>query len=348
MNTLEFGLETFGDVTFAADGSKKQQAEVLRDVIAEARLADQLGVDVFSVGEHHRDDYAISTPDTVLAAIAAQTERIRVGSAVTVLSSDDPIRVFQRFSTINAISNGRAEVIVGRGSFTESFPLFGYPLSDYEELFEQKLEIFAQLAKTGEVTWSGTIRPPLDHQVVYPPIQDGGQLRTLVGVGGSPQSVIRAAKYGFPLVLAIIGGSADRFAPFANLYRQSLSQMGSEQLPIAIHSIGHVAETDELAKDQLFPNWAEAFGRIGRERGWAAPMSRAHFEDEASPAGALYVGSPETVANKIVRSLTVLGASRFDMKYANGPMPHEQLMCSIELYATEVIPRVRAQLAANA
>ncbi|MFM6974980.1 MAG: LLM class flavin-dependent oxidoreductase [Agromyces sp.] len=348
MNTLEFGLETFGDVTYAQDGTKKEQAAVLRDVLAEAELADRLGVDIFGVGEHHRDDYAVSAPDTLLAAIAARTERIRVGSAVTVLSSDDPIRVFQRFSTINAISNGRAEVILGRGSFTESFPLFGYALSDYEELFEQKLEIFAQLAKSGEVTWSGTIRTPLDHQVVYPPIEGGGQLRTLVGVGGSPQSVVRAASYGFPLVLAIIGGSADRFAPFANLYRQSLAQLGSEQLPIAIHSIGHVAETDELAKDQLFPGWAEAFGRIGRERGWGSSMTRGHFEQEAGPEGALYVGSPETVANKIVRSLSVLGATRFDMKYANGPMPHEQLMSSIELYATEVIPRVRAAMAASA
>ncbi|HLP22476.1 MAG TPA: LLM class flavin-dependent oxidoreductase [Microbacteriaceae bacterium] len=344
MSTLEFGLETFGDVTKGIDGHKKEQAAVLRDVLEEAQLADRLGVDVFSVGEHHRDDFAISTPETVLSAIAARTERIRVGSAVTVLSSDDPIRVFQRFSTINAISNGRAEVILGRGSFTESFPLFGYPLHQYEELFEQKLEIFAQLAKTGEVTWSGTIRPPLNEQKVYPPIEGGGSLRTLIGVGGSPESVVRAARFGFPLVLAIIGGSADRFAPFANLYRQSLAKMGSEQLPIAIHSIGHVAETDEEARNQLFPGWAESFGRIGRERGWGSTMSRAHFEQEAGPAGALYVGSPDTVAEKIVRSMSVLGASRFDMKYANGPMPHEQLMSSITLFATEVIPRVRKAL----
>lgn len=345
MSAYEFGLETFGDVTFAPDGSRKQQAEVIRDVVAEAQLADRLGVDIFGIGEHHRDDYAISAPDTVLAAIAGSTERIRVGSAVTVLSSDDPIRVFQRFSTINAISGGRAEVILGRGSFTESFPLFGYELGDYERLFEEKLEIFAQLAQSGEVTWSGSIRTPLNEQKVYPPIENGGQLSTLIGVGGSPQSVVRAASYGFPLVLAIIGGSADRFAPFANLYRQQLAQLGKPQLPIAIHSIGHIADTDELAKDQLFPCWAEAFGRIGRERGWGSSMTRGHFEQEARIDGALYVGSPETVANKIVRSLSVLGATRFDMKYANGPMPHEQLMRSIELYATEVIPRVRAALA---
>ena len=347
MTILEFGLETFGDVTFAADGSRKQQAEVLRDVVAEAQLADRLGVDIFGVGEHHRDDYAISAPDTVLAAIAGSTERIRVGSAVTVLSSDDPIRVFQRFSTINAISNGRAEVILGRGSFTESFPLFGYPLSQYEELFEQKLEIFAQLVKTGEVTWSGSIRTPLNEQVVYPPIENGGQLRTLIGVGGSPQSVVRAARYGFPLVLAVIGGSADRFAPFANLYRQQMAQFGNDPQPIALHSIGHIGSDTAEAKDQLFPHWSEAFGRIARERGWGASMTRSHFEQEVGPEGALYVGTPDEVATKIVRSMTALGASRFDLKYANGPMPHEQLMSSIELYATEVIPRVRAALNAS-
>lgn len=344
MTELEFGLETFGDVTYAADGSRKSQAEVLRDVMAEAQLADELGVDIFGVGEHHRDDYAISAPDTLLAAIAGRTERIRVGTAVTVLSSDDPIRVFQRFSTINAISNGRAEVILGRGSFTESFPLFGYPLNQYEELFEQKLEIFAQLVKTGEVTWSGTIRTPLDHQVVYPPIEHG-HLRTLIGVGGSPESVVRAASYGFPLVLAIIGGSASRFAPFANLYRQSLAKFGNQPQPIAIHSIGMVAETDDEAKNALYPGWSEAFGRIGRERGWGSSMTRGHFEQEAGPDGALYVGSPETVANKMVDAMRSLGATRFDMKYANGPVPHETLMSSIELYANEVIPRVRAALA---
>ncbi len=250
---LEFGLETFGDVTRDASGQRTSHAQVLRDVVAEAELADQLGVNIFGVGEHHRDDFAISAPDTVLAAIAGRTERIRVGSAVTVLSSDDPIRVFQRFSTINAISNGRAEVILGRGSFTESFALFGYELSDYEALFEQKLEIFAQLVQSGEVTWQGSIRPPLHEQTVYPPIEHG-RLRTLIGVGGSPQSVLRAANYGFPLVLAIIGGSAERFAPFANLYRHTLAQAGKAQLPIAVHSPGHIAETDEQARNECFPD----------------------------------------------------------------------------------------------
>lgn len=341
---LEFGLETFGDVTNLPDGSPKQQAQVLRDVVDEAVLADQLGVDIFGVGEHHRDDFAISAPDTVLAAIAGRTSRIRVGSAVTVLSSDDPIRVFQRFSTINAISGGRAEVILGRGSFTESFALFGYSLEDYEELFEQKLEIFSQLAKTGQVTWQGSIRPPLNQQVVYPPIEHGGQLRTLVGVGGSPHSVVRAANHGFGLVLAIIGGPAERFAPFANLYRHTLAQTGQAQLPIAIHSPGHIADTDEQARDELYAGWSVNFGRIGRERGWGGSVSRDQFEHEAGPDGALYVGSAETVAAKIARSLQVLGAQRFDLKYANGPVSHDLLMRSIELYGSEVIPRVKAAL----
>ncbi len=340
---LKFGIETFGDVTFKADGTPHSQAEVLRNVVAEAVLADQVGIDYFSVGEHHRDDFAISATDVVLATIAGKTERIHLGSAVTVLSSDDPIRVFQRFSTLNALSNGRAEVILGRGSFTESFPLFGLELADYERLFEEKLEIFSQLAKTGKVTWSGSIRPPLNDVTVYPPIENGGQLQSWVGVGGSPQSVVRAASLGFPLVLAIIGGSADRFLPFAELYRKTLAQLGTDPLPIGVHSPGHVAATDEEAREQLWPGYEISFGRIGRERGWG-PMSRDHFNQEASEHGSLYVGSPDTVAEKIARTIRVLGADRFDMKYATGPMPHEQLMSSIELFGTEVIPRVKKLL----
>ena len=340
---LEFGLETFGDVTKGADGKLLSQAQTLRNVVAEAVRADELGVDTFGVGEHHRDDFAISATDTVLAAIAGQTTRIRLGSAVTVLSSDDPIRVFQRYSTLDAISNGRAEVIVGRGSFTESFPLFGYNLGDYEELFEQKLEIFSQLAQSGEVTWSGSIRPPLEAQKVYPEIEGGRSLRVAIGVGGSPQSVVRAAKYGFPLVLAIIGGDPARFAPYAELYRNSLNQLGKAPQPIAIHSPGHVADTDEQARDEMWPGYESSFGRIGMERGWG-PTSRDHFESEAN-FGSIYAGSPETVAAKITRALSVLGAGRFDLKYSTGVLEHEKLMRSIELYATEVIPRVRHSLA---
>ena len=246
---FQLGLDTFGDVTVDADGSLHSQAQTLRDVVAEAVLAEQVGVDAFGVGEHHRPDFAISSPEVVLAAIAGKTERLVLGSAVTVLSTDDPVRVFQRFSTLNAISNGRAEVILGRGSFTESYPLFGYDLSNYNELFEEKLALFAELLKGGPVTWSGRTRASLADQIVYPPIEHG-QLRTWVGVGGSPESVVRAARYGLPLTLAIIGGSPQRFRPYVDLYHQSLERYGQPTQPVAVHSPGHVANTDERGEDR--------------------------------------------------------------------------------------------------
>ncbi len=302
------------------------QAQALRDVVAQAVLAEQVGVDCFGVGEHHRADFAVSAPEVVLAAIAAQTSRLIVGSAVTVLSTDDPVRVFQRFSTLNAISNGRTEVILGRGSFTESYPLFGYDLSQYNELFETKLARFAQLL-------SGT-------PAIYPPVE-GGTLRTWVGVGGSPESVVRAAKHGLPLTLAIIGGSASRFRPYVDLYYESLERFGKPKQPVAVHSPGHVAATDAQAKDELWPHYKAMMTRIGAERGWP-PMTRDHFEREAGPDGALCVGSPETVAGKIVRTVQTLGLSRFDMKYSAGTLPHDRLMASIELFGTKVAPIVRA------
>lgn len=342
MHHVELGLDTFGDVTVDAAGRPLPQAEVLRHVIDEGVLADEVGLDFFAVGEHHRPDFSISAPEVVLAAIAARTRRIRLGSAVTVLSSDDPVRVFERFSTLHGISGGRAEVIVGRGSFTESFPLFGFDLADYEELFEEKLELFARLLEGQPVTWSGRTRTPLTQQSVYP--QLAGPLRTWVGVGGTPRSVARAARYGFPLILAIIGGSPRRFAPFVQLYHEALHRAGRPLQPVGAHSPGHVAETDERAKDELWPHYAGLMNRIGAERGWAA-IGRAHFEREAGPDGALFVGSPETVAAKIARAMTDLGLSRFEMKYANGSMPHEQLMTSIQLYGTKVAPRVRELLA---
>ena len=335
------GLDTFGDVTVAADGRPVSQAQALRDVVTEAVHAESAGVDCFGVGEHHRADFAVSAPEVVLAAIAGRTNRMTLGSAVTVLSTDDPVRVFQRFSTLNAISNGRAEVILGRGSFTESYPLFGYDLSQYEELFEEKLALFAELVKPGPVTWHGQHRSPLEGQVVYPPIE--GALRTWVGVGGSPESVVRAARYGFPLTLAIIGGDPLRFQSYAQLYRQSLERHGRGPLPIAVHSPGHIARTDEEARDQIWPHYMAMMSRIGAERGWP-PVTRAHFEREAGPHGALCVGSPETVAAKIVRTVRALELSRFDMKYSSGALPHDLLMQSIELYGTKVIPLVRETL----
>jgi probable LLM family oxidoreductase len=339
---IELGVNTFGDVTVDSEGRLLSQAEVLRNVIVEGELADRVGLDVFDVGEHHRKDFSISASEVVLAAIATRSTRIRLGTAVTVLSTDDPVRVFERFSTLNAISSGRAEVILGRGSFTESFPLFGYDLSQYEALFEEKLNLFAELLKNQPVTWNGQLRAPLSGQIVYPPIETG-MLRTWVGVGGSPESVVRAAYYGLPLILAIIGGNPLRFLPYAQLYHQSLERFEKPTQPIGAHSPGHVAATDEQAKEELWPHHAGLMNRIGAERGWP-PVTRAGFEREAGPDGALFVGSPETVAQKIAATMKGLGLSRFDLKYANGTLPHDKLMTSIELYGTKVVPRVRELL----
>ena len=342
-STFALGIDTFGDVTLSSGGTLQSQAHVLRDVVDEAVLAEQTGLEAFGVGEHHRRDFAISAPEVVLAAIATRTSRILLGSAVTVLSTDDPVRVFERFSTLNALSNGRAEVILGRGSFTESYPLFGFDLARYEELFEDRLKLFAELVKGGPVTWSGTTRSALTGVTVYPPIESG-MLQVWVGVGGSPQSVVRAARYGFPLTLAIIGGSPQRFRPFVDLYLQSLEKLGRPVLPIAVHSPGHVGETDEAARNELWPHYEVMINRIGGERGWP-PATRAQFEREAGPDGALCVGSPETVAAKIARTVRLLGLSRFNLKYSNGTLPHSSLMKSIELLGTRVAPRVRELLA---
>src|SRR5689334_19237665 len=338
------GLDTFGDVTADASGRLLPHAQVIRDVIEEAVLADSLGIDFIGLGEHHRADFAISAPETVLAAIAGKTSRIRLGTAVTVLSSDDPIRVFQRFATLNAASNGRAEIILGRGSFTESFPLFGYDLDQYETLFEEKLELFAALLeadRNGEpVTWRGTTRAPLVRQRVFPPAEGG--ITTWIGVGGTPQSVVRAAHYRFPLMLAIIGGDPERFRTYVDLYHRALKQGGAPPLPVGVHSPGYVAESDEQAREELWPSWREMRDRIGGERGWGR-TSRAEFDREVDH-GSLYVGAPETVARKIAATARTLGLVRFDMKYSSGPLPHEKLMRCVELYGREVIPRVRELL----
>ncbi|HVG56123.1 MAG TPA: LLM class flavin-dependent oxidoreductase [Vicinamibacterales bacterium] len=341
-DSVELGVDTFGDVTVGTDGSLHSQAQTLRHVVEQGVLADQVGLDFFGAGEHHRGDFAISAPEVVLAAIASRTTRIHLGSSVTVLSTDDPVRVFERFSTLNAISNGRAEVIVGRGSFTESFPLFGYDLSHYEHLFEEKLNLWAELVKGEPVTWNGSLRSSLTDQHVYPPVEPR-PLATWVAVGGSPESVVRAAYYGFPLMLAIIGGSPQRFAPWAELYRERLQRFNKPSQPIGVHSPGHVAETDEQAKEELFPHYLSLMNRIGAERGWP-PSGRREFEHAAGPDGALYVGSPATVAAKIVTTVKALGLTRFDLKYSNGTLPHDLQMKSIELYGTKVVPLVREQL----
>ncbi len=340
--TIELGLDTFGDVTADAGGRPLSHAQVIRNVVEEAVLADELGVDFIGLGEHHRGDFAISSPEVVLAAIAGRTKRIKLGSAVTVLSSDDPIRVFQRFATIDAVSNGRAEVILGRGSFTESFPLFGYELHRYEKLFEEKLDLFAALLRQEPVTWEGTIRPPLKNQNVFPPVE-GGRLKTWIGVGGSPESVVRAARYGLPLMLAIIGGEPNRFAPYVDLYHRAFDQLGQPVQPVGVHSPGFVADTDEQAREELWPDYKRMRDRIGAERGWP-PMQRAEFDREAD-RGSLYVGAPETVARRIASTAKALRISRFQMKYSAGALSHDKLMRSIELYGRKVIPLVRDLLA---
>lgn len=332
-----FGLDSFGDIPTGSDGKLMSHAAAIRQVIEEAVLADQLGIDAISLGEHHRSDFSISSPETVLAAIASRTKNIKLASGVTVLSSDDPVRVFERFATLDAISNGRAQVILGRGSFTESFPLFGYDLKDYEVLFEEKVELFAELLKEQPVTWSGTTRASLDKADVYPKTESG-HLDTLIGVGGSPQSVIRAAKYGFPLVLAIIGGSPDRFVPYVDLYKHAAKEFGTSSDFIGMHSPGFIADTDEQAAKIAWPAHKTNFDRIGRTRGWP-PMTREHFDHEVAN-GSLYIGSPETVARKIATSISTLGVNRFDLVYGGGPMPASARMRMVELYGKEVIPRV--------
>ncbi|MCU1384566.1 MAG: luciferase [Acidobacteria bacterium] len=344
---IELGIDTFGDVTLDAAGHPLQHAEVLRHVVEEAVLADRLGLQFFGVGEHHRADFAVSAPEVVLAAIAGRTSRIHLGSAVTVLSTDDPVRVYERFSTLDAISNGRAEVIVGRGSFTESFPLFGFDLAQYELLFEEHLELFAAILAEKPVTWTGQTRSGVRDQPIYPPIESGHRLRTWVGVGGSPNSVTRAARHGLPLMLAIIGGSPRRFRPYVDLFHEQLRSFGRGPLQVGAHSPGHVAATDEQALEELWPHYAGMMTRIGGERGWP-PVTRAQFDREAGPDGALCAGSPDTVARKIAATIQALGLTRFDLKYSNGTLPHDVLMRSIELYATQVAPRVRELLAAVA
>lgn len=341
LSKLQFGIDTFGDLPTDDTGALMSHAAAIRQVVEEAVLADSLGIDVIAVGEHHRSEYSISSPETVLAGIATKTKNITLASGVTVLSSDDPVRVFERFATVDALSNGRAQVILGRGSFTESFPLFGYDLRDYNTLFEEKIELFAELLKEKPVTWSGTTRAALENADVFPKT-DSGHLETLVGVGGSPESIIRAARYGFPVMLAIIGGSPERFAPYTELYKQATTELGTTAHPIGMHSPGFIADTDEEAVKQAFPYFKEQMDRIGASRGWP-PLSREQFLHEVKH-GSMYVGSPETVAQKIAHAMTSIGASRFDMVYGFGPVPAATRLKMIELYATKVIPRVRELL----
>ncbi|GAA0388513.1 LLM class flavin-dependent oxidoreductase [Microbispora corallina] len=342
MSDLVFGLDTFGDVPEDDTGALVSYAAGIRQVVDEAVLADELGVDVIALGEHHRPEYSVSTPETVLAGIATRTSRIRLSSGVTVLSSDDPVRVFQRFATVDALSHGRAEVILGRGSFTESFPLFGYDLRDYDALFEEKIELFVKLLDERPVTWSGALRAPLEQADVFPKTESG-RLTTWVGVGGSPQSVVRTASYGLPLMLAIIGGPPARFAAYIDLYRRAAEQLGTTAHPVGMHSPGFVADTDEEAREIFWPHYRVIRDRIGALRGWP-PIRRQEFDAEIEH-GSLYIGSPETVARKIAHVVGTLGVGRFDLIYTAGSQPVSARLRAVELYGAKVIPMVRDILA---
>ncbi|MDG4825705.1 LLM class flavin-dependent oxidoreductase [Asanoa sp. WMMD1127] len=342
MTDLILGLDTFGDVPVDDAGQLVSYGAAIRQVVDEAVLADELGVDAIALGEHHRPEYSISTPETVLAGIAGRTRRIKLGSGVTVLSSDDPVRVFQRFATLDGLSDGRAEVILGRGSFTESFPLFGYDLADYDKLFEEKLELFVKLLDEKPVTWSGTTRAPLQNADVFPKT-DSGRLAAWVGVGGSPQSVVRTARYGLPLMLAIIGGAPERFGPYIDLYRRAADQLGTVAHPVGMHSPGFVADTDEEAVERYYAPYKVMRDRIGAQRGWPR-LRREEFESEVAH-GSLYVGSPETVARKIARAVKALGVGRFDMIYGAGPASASARMRAVELFGGKVAPMVRDMVA---
>jgi probable LLM family oxidoreductase len=343
MPTLEFGLDTFLPVTVDEAGLPIRGAQVIRNTVEEAVVAEAVGIDSFNIGEHYRTEFMDSAGHVILAAIATRTERIRLGTSVTVLSTQDPVRLYTDFATLDAVSNGRAQLIVGRGSLTESFPLFGFDLANYEELFEEKLDLLVRLLREQPVTWSGNFRSALTNQFVSPPIPEG-HIPTWVGVGGSPQSVVRAARFGLPLMLAVIAGKPERFAPYVELYKRALQQHGQPELPVGLHSLGFVADTDDEALEIQWPYYKEQFDWAARERGWPPPTYE-QFMAEVDH-GSMYVGSPETVANRIAATMKTLSLSRFDLLYAVGRIPHDQRIATIELYGREVIPRVRELLAA--
>jgi probable LLM family oxidoreductase len=340
---MELGIYTFAETTpDPRTGRTISPQERLADLLEEIELADELGLDVFGVGEHHRPDFAVSAPAVVLGAAAARTKRIRLTSAVSVLSSDDPVRVFQNFATLDLLSGGRAEIMAGRGSFIESFPLFGYDLEDYDELFSEKLELLLALRESEHVTWAGRHRAPLDGRGVYPrPVQD--PLPVWVAVGGTPQSVVRAGVLGLPMALAIIGGQPERFAPFAELHRRAAAEAGHEAPALSINSHGFIADTSQAAMDEAFVAHKVVMDKIGRERGWP-PMTRAQFDAGAGLHGANFVGSPQQVIEKILFQHEIFGHQRFLVQFSVGTMPHASIMRSIELFGTEVAPVVRREI----
>jgi probable LLM family oxidoreductase len=342
---MEIGIYTFAEITpDPLTGKTISTHQRIRNLMEEMELAEQVGLDVFAVGEHHRPDFAVSSPAVILAAAAIKTKKIKLSSAVTVLSSDDPVRVFQDFATVDHLSDGRAEIMAGRGSFIESFPLFGYDLEDYDELFAEKLELLVQLNEKEKISWKGNHRPPINNLGVYPrPYQD--KLPIWVAVGGTPESVIRAGKYGLPMALAIIGGIPSRFAPLTQLYRNSAKKAGHavEQLQLGINSHAYIADTSQKAADEFYPPYADVMTRLGKERGWS-PMDREHFEAMRSKEGSLLVGSPQQVIDKILYEHELFGNTRFLAQMSVGTMPHDKLMHSIELLGTKVAPAVRKYL----
>ena len=337
---VELGVYTFAELT----SSELSPRERLRDLLEEIELADQVGLDVFGVGEHHRPDFTVSAPAVVLAAAAARTKTIRLTSAVSVLSSDDPVRVFQDFSTLDLLSNGRAEIMAGRGSFIESFPLFGYDLRDYDELFEEKLRLLLALRESEHVTWPGGHRPAIDNRGVYPrPVQQ--PLPVWVAVGGSPESALRAGMLGLPMALAIIGGLPERFVPFAELHRRAGEEAGHGRLQLSINSHGYIADTADQALDESFPYVSAMMDKIGRERGWP-PHTRTDYNAAATRRGANFVGNPEQIVEKILYQHDLFAHDRFLVQFSVGTMPHAKIMRSIELFGTEVAPAVRRELTA--
>jgi probable LLM family oxidoreductase len=338
---FQFGLDSFGEVSAESSGRLLSDAETVRLMIDEAVLAESVGINSYNIGEHYRPGHVDSAGHVILAAIAGRTERIRLGTSVTVLSTQDPVRLYTQFATLDAASKGRAQLVVGRASTTDSFPLFGFDLADYETLFEEKLDLLMRLMRDQPVTWSGTVRSPLSDQQLHPTITPDS-IPIWVGVGGTPQSVIRAARYRLPLMLAIIGGPLSRFAPYVELYKRALEQYGHPPLPVGVHSLGFVARTDEEARSAYWPQYQAVMDMASKERGFSPPSAR-QFETEVT-GGALFVGSPETVAAKIAASIRTLSLSRFDLKYDIGHLSQAHRAASIELYGREVIPRVRELL----
>lgn len=344
---MQIGIYTFGEATDDPLTGRGVSAEQrIHDLSEEIELADQVGLDVFGVGEHHRPDYVVSAPAVVLAAAANRTKDIRLTSAVNVLSSDDPVRVFQQFATLDLLTGGRAEIMVGRGSFIESFPLFGYDLSHYDELFAEKLDLLLNLRQSERITWSGRHRPPIDDRGVYPrPVQD--PLPVWIAVGGTPQSAARAGSLGLPMALAIIGGLPERFVPMAELHREAARRAGHEPPELSINSHGFIAETSQEASDVAFPAFKSTMDRIGAERGWP-PMTRDQFEASRTLRGANFVGSPQEVTEKILFQHELFGHQRFLLQLTVGTLPHASVMRAIELLGTEVAPAVRKAVGATA